>query len=157
MMMMAMLLMACIVYGKDIKTVVLTTTPQMQCSSCEEKIKGNMRFEKGVKSIETNIEEQSVTIQYDADKTNEAKLIKAFEKFGYKAEKKEAPEKVADKKDCCEKADAKKECGKNECEKKECSNKKDGDHCKKDANKKDADHCKKDGAANTDHCKTEKK
>ena len=36
--------------AKDIKTVVLTTTPQMHCANCEKKIKENIRFEKGIKS-----------------------------------------------------------------------------------------------------------
>ncbi len=148
---MAMLLMACVVYGKDIKTLVLTTTPQMQCASCEEKIKGNLRFEKGVKSIETSIAEQSVTIQYDAEKTNEETLIKAFDKFGYKAVKKTAEKKetvAAEHKDCakkdCDKAAEHKDCAKKDCNKaaehKDCAKKdcnKAAEH--KDCAKKDCD------------------
>ncbi len=75
------------VSAKDIKTVVFTTTPQMHCESCENKIKGNLRFEKGVKEIKTDVEEQKVYVTYDADKTTEEKLRQSFEKFGYKAEK----------------------------------------------------------------------
>lgn len=78
--------MATIVIAKDIKTVVFTTTPQMHCENCENKIKGNMRFEKGVKKIETDIPKQHVTITYDADKTTVEKLKAGFEKFGYEAE-----------------------------------------------------------------------
>jgi len=48
-------------------------------------LKGNLRFEKGVKQIECNIPEQRVTITYDADKTKPETIIKSFEKFGYKA------------------------------------------------------------------------
>ncbi len=83
----AMLLMAAVTMAKDIKTVVVTTEPQMHCESCEKKIKNNLRFEKGVKKIETNIETQTVTITYDADKTTVEKLLKSFEKFNYKARK----------------------------------------------------------------------
>ena len=57
-------------YAKDIKTVVLTTNPQMHCANCEKKIKDNIRFEKGIKSIKTNLEDKTITIEYDADKTN---------------------------------------------------------------------------------------
>ena len=71
--------------AKDIKTVVVTTLPKMHCSSCENKIKGNLRFEKGIKQIECDIPKQLVTITYDADKTQPAAIIKSFEKFGYKA------------------------------------------------------------------------
>lgn len=81
----AMVLTMTVGFAKDIKTVVLTTTPQMHCESCENKIKGNLRFEKGVKKIETSIQDQTVTIEYDADKTSADKLIEAFKKFGYEA------------------------------------------------------------------------
>ena len=81
----AMLLTMTVGFAKDIKTVVVTTTPQMHCESCENRIKGNLRFEKGVKKIETSIENQTVTIEYDADKTSVEKLIEAFKKFGYEA------------------------------------------------------------------------
>ena len=71
--------------AKDIQTVVVTTTPQMHCENCENRIKNNLRFEKGVKKIETNIEKQTVTITYDADKTTVENLLKGFEKFKYSA------------------------------------------------------------------------
>lgn len=74
------------ILAKDIKTVVVTTQPQMHCENCEKKIKGNLRFEKGVKKIETSIQKQQVAITYDADKTKPEAIIKSFEKFGYKAE-----------------------------------------------------------------------
>jgi copper chaperone CopZ len=71
--------------AKDVKTLVVTTNPEMHCHNCENKIKSNIRFEKGVKKIDTSIEKQTVTIEYDADKTTPDKLIKAFDKFGYSA------------------------------------------------------------------------
>ena len=83
--MMLMLTVSVMAMAKDVKTAVFTTTPQMSCTSCENKIKGNLRFEKGVKKITTNIEKQTVTVVYDADKTTPEKLQKRFEKFGYKA------------------------------------------------------------------------
>ncbi len=80
-----MLLSAATGMAKDIKTVVVTTTPQMHCEACEKKIKDNIRFEKGIKQIDTSIENQTVTLKYDADKTTVEKLLKGFGKFGYKA------------------------------------------------------------------------
>ena len=71
--------------AKDIKTVVLNTAPEMHCSSCENKIKSNIRFEKGVKNIETSLADKTVTVTYDADKTSVEKIIQSFGKFGYKA------------------------------------------------------------------------
>jgi copper chaperone CopZ len=72
-------------FAKDIKTVVLTTTPEIHCTGCEKTIKENIRFEKGVKSIKTNLEDKTVTIEYDADKTTVEDIIKGFEKIKYEA------------------------------------------------------------------------
>ena len=71
--------------AKDIKTVVLKTSPEMHCENCENKIKNNIRFEKGIKEIETNLEEKTVTIKYDADKTNVDAIIEGFAKINYTA------------------------------------------------------------------------
>ena len=90
----ALLLFAIVGVAKDIKTVRLTTTPQMHCENCEKKIKGNLRFEKGIKRIDTSIADQTVTIKFDADKTSVEKLIKAFPKFGYQARELKKDEKV---------------------------------------------------------------
>lgn len=80
--------------AKDIKTVVLTTNPPMHCEGCENRIKNNIRFEKGVKKIVTNVEQQTVTITYDADKTTIENLIKGFEKIDYTAREVKAEESV---------------------------------------------------------------
>ena len=83
--MFVMIMVAMVGFAKDIKTVVFTTTPQMHCEACENKIKNNLRFEKGIKSIETSVPNQTVTVKYNADKTPPEKLQKGFDKFGYKA------------------------------------------------------------------------
>lgn len=89
------LLVAVSAMAKDIRKVIVTTTPKMHCEACENKIKGNIRFEKGVKMIETDIEKQTVTITYDADKTTVEKLVKGFGKFGYEARELKACDKDA--------------------------------------------------------------
>lgn len=58
----AMGLIAITAMAKTIKTTVFTTSPQMHCENCENKIKGNLRFEKGVKKIVTDIDSQTVTL-----------------------------------------------------------------------------------------------
>ncbi|MBQ9212982.1 MAG: cation transporter [Bacteroidales bacterium] len=93
-MLFAIMIMALTSFGKDIKTLIVTTTPQMHCESCENKIKNNLRFEKGIKSIETDIDTQTVTIVYDAEKTTEDAIIAAFQKFNYTARKLNEGEKV---------------------------------------------------------------
>lgn len=72
-------------FAKDIKTVVLTTTPRMHCANCERRIKEHLRFEKGIKEIETNLTDKTVTIKYDADKTTVGKIIFGFAKIDYLA------------------------------------------------------------------------
>lgn len=84
---MCMALGAMTLYSKDIRQYVVTTTPQMSCQNCENKIKGNLRFEKGVKNVETNLKDQTVTVTYDAEKTDEKKLAEAFGKLHYKVSK----------------------------------------------------------------------
>ena len=160
----AMLVFAISMFAKDIKTVVFTTLPQMHCENCENKIKGNLRFEKGIKQITTSVPDQKVTIEYDADKTTPENIAKGFAKIGYKAtvvtgeakkkgcsgcSKKTADDTqgnclkgYAQNKDrrCCKKAEVKKEgCG--GCSKKADATK--GSCCKKDGEKKAGSCCKK--------------
>lgn len=130
-------------FAKDIKTIVVTPNPQMHCESCENKIKNNMRFEKGIKGIETNISRQEVTLTYDADKTTPEKLMKGFEKFGYTATLKSdgnQQQTSCDKKqNCCKKAQ-------NGCDKKQGNCNKKQKCCKKaqeSCDKKQAE-CKQD-------------
>ena len=73
-------------YAKDIQELVVTTNPPMSCQNCENKIKKNLRFEKGIKKIETNIPDQRVVVEYDADKTNPGNIEEAFHKIGYNVE-----------------------------------------------------------------------
>ena len=97
-----MLLTMLVASAKDIKTVVLTTDPQMHCESCEKRIKENIRFEKGVKKIVTDVEHQTVTITYDADKTTVENIIKGFEKIKYQArEVKDGEQVVTDEEEEC--------------------------------------------------------
>ncbi len=69
--------------ASNLRVLIVTPTPEMHCESCENKIKGNMRFEKGVKKVETSLERQEVAITYDAKKTNAGNLRAAMKKIGY--------------------------------------------------------------------------
>ena len=66
-----------------IDTLTVTTTPQMHCSGCENKIKQNIRFVKGTKKILTSVPKQEVTIIYDKRKASEKDYATAFSKIGY--------------------------------------------------------------------------
>lgn len=80
MIMASLLLMA---GAKEMRVLVMTPTPKMHCESCENKIKKNLRFEKGVVKIETSVEAQTVTVTYDASKTNAENIQTAMKKIGY--------------------------------------------------------------------------
>lgn len=82
-------------FAKEIRTVVVTTDPEIECINCENKIKNELKFTKGVKRLEIDRPAQQVTITYDADKTSVEKLAEAFGKIGYKVSviKEEAPQK----------------------------------------------------------------
>ena len=70
------------VLAKDIRVVVFKVS-QMHCEKCEKKVKDNMRFEK---DFNTDLKTKTVTITYDAEKTNVKKLQAGFNKFSYEAE-----------------------------------------------------------------------
>ncbi len=67
------------------REVTFTVSPKMSCANCEKKIKTNLRFEKGVKKINTSIPAQKVNITYNPEKTSEESLVKALKKIGYDA------------------------------------------------------------------------
>ena len=169
----AMLVFAISMFAKDIKTVVFTTLPQMHCENCENKIKGNLRFEKGIKQITTSVPDQKVTIEYDADKTTPENIAKGFAKIGYEATvvTGEAKKKgcggcskkaEATKGSCCKKDEEKKAgscCSKKTEVKKEgcggCSKKADatkGSCCKKDGEKKAGSCCSKKAEVKKEGC-----
>ncbi|MCH5307104.1 MAG: cation transporter [Prevotella sp.] len=91
---MVALLLSTAAIAKNLKTVVFTTLPQMHCENCEQKIKKNIRFVKGVKEIKTDISQQTVTITYDADKTNPEAIIEGFQRINYDARQLESGETV---------------------------------------------------------------
>jgi copper chaperone CopZ len=66
------------------ETVVFSVS--MDCHNCEQKVKKNIPYEKGVKDLTTNLEKQLVTIKYQTNRTDKAKLKKSIEKLGFTCE-----------------------------------------------------------------------
>lgn len=96
--MLLMVTMIAMAGDKNTKKVVFTTTPVMHCENCENKIKNNLRFVKGVTDIETSVPDQAVTVTYNPDKTSVEKIQKGFKKIGYEAK---VVEGKAAKAGCC--------------------------------------------------------
>lgn len=70
--------------AKDLREVTFKVS-QMECVNCEKKVKENIKFEKGLKAVDTNLEEKTVVIRYDPEKTTVEKLQQGFKKFKYEA------------------------------------------------------------------------
>ena len=58
----------------------------VECKNCEKKVMDNLSFEKGVKDLSVDIKKQTVTVTYDAAKSDTTTLAKALRRLGYKAE-----------------------------------------------------------------------
>ena len=65
----------------EIKEVIFHA--HLHCNSCVKKVQENIAFEKGVKDLHVCLDDQTVSIKYDAAKTSEATLKAAIEKLGY--------------------------------------------------------------------------
>ena len=65
----------------EIKEV--TFNVHLHCENCVKKVQENIAFEKGVKDLHVCLADQTVSLKYDAAKTNEETLKAAIEKLGY--------------------------------------------------------------------------
>ena len=71
---------------KNNKEEQVVFSVSMDCHNCEQKVKKNIPYEKGVKDLSTDLEKRLVTIKYQTDKTDKAKLKKSIEKLGFTCE-----------------------------------------------------------------------
>ena len=74
----------------DKQVVVLSC--DLHCQGCCDKIMKNIAFEKGVKDLVCDLKTKTVTVTFDAAKTDVPTLLKAFEKIGKPATVKEKKE-----------------------------------------------------------------
>ena len=70
-----------IMAAKPDKQVVVLSC-DIHCQGCCDKIMKNIAFEKGVKDIVCDLKTKTVTVTYDANKTDIPTLLKAFDKIG---------------------------------------------------------------------------
>ena len=61
----------------------------MDCHACEQKVKKNIPYERGVRNLTTDLEKQLVSITYRTNRTDKERLKKSIEKLGFTC--KEAP------------------------------------------------------------------
>jgi len=79
----------------DKQTVVLQC--DLHCQGCCDKVMKNIAFEKGVKDIVCDLKTKTVTVTYDANKTDLDTLLKAFERIGKPAKELKKEDKEAQK------------------------------------------------------------
>jgi len=61
---------------------VVVLSCDIHCQGCIDRIMKNIAFEKGVKDIVCDLKTKTVTVKYNADKTDVPTLLRAFEKIG---------------------------------------------------------------------------
>jgi copper chaperone CopZ len=74
------------------------------CGMCEERIEGNIAYEKGVKKVDLDDRTKIVTVGYDPRKTDADKIRTAISNIGYDADDVIANKEAYDKLPaCCQK------------------------------------------------------
>ena len=68
---------------KQVEVKEVTYKVHLHCENCVKKVKENISFEKGVKDLHVCLEDQVVSIKYDASKTSEENLKASLEKLGF--------------------------------------------------------------------------
>ncbi|MDR2126573.1 MAG: cation transporter [Prevotellaceae bacterium] len=58
----------------------------MHGDHCKQRIEKNIPFEKGIKDVEVNLKDNTVTVKYDNTKTDVEKIREYFTKLGYPTE-----------------------------------------------------------------------
>jgi copper chaperone CopZ len=87
---------------KKIEKIEIQTSAQ--CTICKDRIEKDMAFEKGVKSVDLDLETKFLTVEYRTDKTDPDKLREAVSKIGYDADDVAADLKAYEKlPECCKK------------------------------------------------------
>ena len=70
--------------NSQLKTTVFVT--DVDCETCAKKIDNSIPFQKGVKEVKVDLPTRTVTVTYDATKTSNESLTKAFKKIKINAE-----------------------------------------------------------------------
>ena len=92
----ALLPMVAVLADKQDKQVVVLSC-DLHCQGCCDKIMKNIAYEKGVKDIVCDLKTKTVTVTFDATKTDVPTLLKAFDKIGKPAKEGTSREQVGNK------------------------------------------------------------
>lgn len=87
------------------KTETIAIKSSVVCGMCEERVKKELAFEKGVTDIQVNLKEKLITVEYKPNRTDVEKIKKAITKIGYDADDLPADAKAYEKLPSCCKRD----------------------------------------------------
>ena len=88
--------------GKDLAEMKVKTSAV--CGMCKETLESKLIYEKGVKSVDLNLDDMVLTVQYKPAKTDTETLKKAINDLGYDADDTKANPKKYDRlHECCKK------------------------------------------------------
>lgn len=86
---------------KSSKTETVEIKSSVVCGMCEDRVKKDLAFEKGVRSVEVNLETKIITVEFNPKKTDKEKIKKAITKIGYDADEMLAEDKAYEKLPAC--------------------------------------------------------
>ena len=72
-------------FAQDKNTAKVVMSADITCENCKKRIEKNLAFEKGVKKLNVDVENKTVTIVYRKDKTSTANLLTALNELGYRS------------------------------------------------------------------------
>lgn len=81
----ALAVMACAGACAATVTLVFAVEPAIADRDCENNIRTNIRFERGVSDVITDRGAGTVTVTFDSVKVSPARLVETFGAIGYKA------------------------------------------------------------------------
>lgn len=68
---------------KQLQTVVFKT--HLHCENCVKKVMANISYVKGVEDLKVSLEKQTITVTFNANKTDADKIAKEIVDLGYPA------------------------------------------------------------------------
>ncbi|MBR4212854.1 MAG: heavy-metal-associated domain-containing protein [Bacteroidales bacterium] len=70
---------------KQKKVAEVTFVTTIDCKNCVKKVEANLPYEKGILDMKVKLDDQTVWVKYNPEKTTIDKLIAAINKLGYDA------------------------------------------------------------------------
>lgn len=70
---------------KEKELVTRVYSAHLHCESCVTKVMNTLPFKKGIKDVKVELEQQQITVQYDAEKSSDTIIIKSLKSVDIEA------------------------------------------------------------------------